>query len=64
MHQGFTHDMPRTHGYALRGQRYYGGESPKERINVMGAFLAHIEFISLVYQYGNLYKIADIDNLV
>lgn len=38
---GFAHDMPRTHGYAKRGQRCYGTQDwgAKGRTNVIGALL-------------------------
>jgi transposase len=38
---GFAHDMPRTHGYALRGKRCYGVQDwgAKGRTNVIGALL-------------------------
>ena len=37
---GFSQDMPRTHGYAKKGQRCYGKHDwqAKGRINVIGAF--------------------------
>lgn len=36
---GFAHEMPRTHGYALRGQRCFGTHDwgAKGRTNVIGA---------------------------
>lgn len=39
---GFAHDMPRTHGYAPKGQRCIGSHdwNAKGRINVIGALLA------------------------
>ena len=39
---GFAHDMPRTHGYALKGQRCYGKKDwgAKGRTNVIGALFA------------------------
>jgi transposase len=39
---GFAHDMPRTHGYAIKGQRCYGSQDwgAKGRTNVIGALLA------------------------
>lgn len=39
---GFAHDMPRTHGYSLRGQRCPGKHdwNARGRINVIGALLA------------------------
>ena len=38
---GFAHDMPRTHGYALKGQRCYGVQDwgARGRTNVIGALL-------------------------
>lgn len=38
---GFAHDMPRTHGYALKGKRCYGScdWGAKGRTNVIGALL-------------------------
>lgn len=38
---GFAHDMPRTHGYALRGQRCYGTKdwNAKGRTNAIGGLL-------------------------
>ena len=38
---GFAHDMPRTHGYSLKGQRCYGRHDwgAKGRTNVIGALL-------------------------
>ena len=40
---GFAHDMPRTHGYAPRGQRCFGVRDwqAKGRTNVLGACLDH-----------------------
>lgn len=39
---GFAHSMPRTHGYALKGQRCFGTHEwgAKGRTNVIGALLA------------------------
>ncbi|MFV0293524.1 MAG: IS630 family transposase [Paracoccus sp. (in: a-proteobacteria)] len=39
---GFAADMPRTHGYALRGRRCFGKRDwhAKGRVNVLGALLA------------------------
>jgi hypothetical protein len=41
---GFAHDMPRTHGYSLCGQRCYGKHDwgAKGRTNVIGALLAGV----------------------
>jgi hypothetical protein len=38
---GFVHDMPRTHGYPVKGQRCYGIHAlgVKGRFNAIGAFL-------------------------
>lgn len=38
---GFAHDMPRTHGYSLKGRRCYGKHDwgAKGRTNVIGALL-------------------------
>ena len=38
---GFAHDMPRTHGYALKGRRCYGTQDwgARGRTNVIGALL-------------------------
>ena len=38
---GFAHDMPRTHGYALKGQRCLGTQDwqAKGRTNAIGALL-------------------------
>lgn len=38
---GFGHDMPRTHGYALKGQRCYGTHDwgARGRTNVIGALI-------------------------
>lgn len=38
---GFAHDMPRTHGYAPKGQRCYGVRAwhAKGRTNVIGALI-------------------------
>lgn len=38
---GFAHDQPRTHGYALAGQRCFGTQDwhAKGRTNVIGALL-------------------------
>ena len=41
---GFAHDMPRTRGYALRGQSCYGKRNwhAKGRVNVIGALLGKL----------------------
>ena len=41
---GFAHDMPRTHGYAPRGERCIGTHdwNAKGRVNVIGAVLAGV----------------------
>ena len=38
---GFAHDMPRTHGYAVKGKRCYGKHDwgAKGRTNVIGALV-------------------------
>ena len=38
---GFAHDMPRTHGYAVKGKRCFGTHDwqARGRINVIGALL-------------------------
>jgi transposase len=38
---GFAHDMPRTHGYAIKGQRCYGKHDwgAKGRTNVIAALI-------------------------
>lgn len=38
---GFAHDMPRTHGYSLKGTRCYGSHNwgARERTNAIGALL-------------------------
>ena len=38
---GFAHDMPRTHGYSLKGERCYGTHDwgAKGRTNVIGALI-------------------------
>ena len=41
---GFAHDMPRTHGYAPKGERCHGSHDrqARGRINVIGALLAGV----------------------
>ena len=41
---GFAHDMPRTHGYSLKGQRCFGTNDWNEhtKTNVIGALLGKI----------------------
>lgn len=41
---GFSHDMPRTHGYASKGQRCFGTQdwNAKGRTNVIGALLGKV----------------------
>ena len=41
---GFAHDMPRTHGYARKGERCYGLHDwgAKGRTNVIGALLGGV----------------------
>ena len=49
---GFAEDMPRTHGYALKGKRCYGRQDwgAKGRTNVIGALLRGVLLtINLVY---------------
>lgn len=38
---GFAHDMPRTHGYSIKGQRCYGKHDwgAKGRTNAIGALM-------------------------
>ena len=38
---GFSHSMPRTHGYAIKGERCYGVHDwgAKGRVNVIGALI-------------------------
>ena len=38
---GFAHDMPRTHGYSLKGERCYGKHDwgAKGRTNAIGALV-------------------------
>ena len=49
---GFSHDMPRTHGYALRGERCYGTQDwgAKGRTNVMGALLGGVLLTVSLFQ--------------
>ena len=41
---GFAHDMPRTHGYAPKGQRCIGEHdwNAKGRVNVIGSLLSGV----------------------
>ena len=41
---GFAHDMPRTHGYAIKGKRCFGTHDwqARGRINVIGALLGTV----------------------
>ena len=52
---GFAHDMPRTHGYAVKGKRCFGTHDwqARGRINVIGALLgtALVTVRSLYRQY-------------
>ena len=43
---GFATDMPRTHGYSLRGERCFGLRNwhAKGRVNVIGALLWGVDF--------------------
>ena len=53
---GFAHDMPRTHGYAPRGQRCDGSHDwhARERTNAIGALLGqHLLTVSLFETYVN-----------
>ena len=45
---GFSHDMPRTHGYSVKGARCYGVHDwhAKGRINAIGA-ISNFTFITL-----------------
>jgi hypothetical protein len=49
---GFAHDMPRTHGYAARGQRCMGLQDwhAKGRTNAIGALIgnAHKELLFVI----------------
>jgi len=49
---GFAHDMPRTHGYARKGQRCFGGHDwgAKGRINVIGALLGSVLLTVSLFQ--------------
>jgi transposase len=49
---GFAHDMPRTHGYALKGHRCYGKQDwgAKGRTNVIGALLAGVLLTISLFQ--------------
>jgi hypothetical protein len=49
---GFAHDMPRTHGYAFKGQRCYGKHDwgAKGRTNVIGAMLGGILLTVSLFQ--------------
>lgn len=49
---GFAHDMPRTHGYALKGQRCYGVQDwgAKGRTNVIGALFAGVLLTVSLFQ--------------
>lgn len=59
---GFAHDMPRTHGYAPRGNRCPGKHdwNAKGRVNVIGALLAGV-LLSVGLTHENVD--ADIFNL-
>jgi transposase len=41
---GFAHDMPRTHGYSLKGKRCYGEKDwhARGRVNVIGAIVGFV----------------------
>lgn len=49
---GFAHDMPRTHGYAVKGQRCYGKHDwgAKGRTNVIGALLGGVLLTVSLFQ--------------
>jgi len=49
---GFSHDMPRTHGYAPKGQRCYGKHDwgAKGRTNIIGALLAGVLLTISLFQ--------------
>ena len=49
---GFSHDMPRTHGYAPRGQRCCGQQDwgAKGRTNVIGALLGGVLLTVSLFQ--------------
>jgi transposase len=49
---GFAHDMPRTHGYSLKGQRCFGTHDwgAKGRTNVIGALLGGILLTVSLFQ--------------
>jgi transposase len=49
---GFAHDMPRTHGYALKGKRCYGLHNwgAKGRTNVIGALLSGVLLTVSLFQ--------------
>jgi len=46
---GFSHSMPRTHGYSLKGERAYGKHdwNSRGRTNAIGAITADFNFIAL-----------------
>ena len=50
---GFAHDMPRTHGYSLEGQRCYGRHDwgAKGRTNVIGALLGGFLLTVSLFQH-------------
>lgn len=52
---GFAHDMPRTHGYALKGRRCYGTHNwgARGRTNVIGALLGERLLTVSLFQ-GNI----------
>ena len=49
---GFSHDMPRTHGYAPKGKRCYGSHDwgAKGRTNVIGALLGGLLLTVSLFQ--------------
>ena len=49
---GFAHDMPRTHGYNIQGQRCYGTQDwgAKGRTNAIGALLRGVLLTVSLFQ--------------
>jgi hypothetical protein len=49
---GFAHDMPRTHGYSLRGERCFGVQDwgARGRTNVIGALLGKVLLTISLFQ--------------
>ena len=52
---GFAYDMPRTHGYALKGAKCYGKRdwNAKGRTNVIGALIRGMLLTVILYE-GNI----------